>query len=54
MNKLIPMACLALLGTAGHALALPQSSDQATTAANPKPDAGIQKVTVSGARADDT
>jgi iron complex outermembrane receptor protein len=57
MNKLIPMACLALLGTAGHALALPQSSDQAPTA-DPKPASstqqGIQKVTVSGARADDT
>ena len=36
MNKLIPMACMALLGTAGHALALPQSSDQAP-AADPTP-----------------
>jgi iron complex outermembrane receptor protein len=43
MNKLIPMACLALLGTAGHALAF----------SDPKPDTSIQKVTVSGARADD-
>jgi outer membrane receptor for ferrienterochelin and colicins len=37
MSKLIPMACLALLGTAGHALAFPQSSDQAATDPNPTP-----------------
>jgi iron complex outermembrane receptor protein len=35
MSRLIPMACLALLGTAGHALALPQSSDQAAAATDP-------------------
>jgi iron complex outermembrane receptor protein len=35
MSKLIPMACLALLGTAGHALAFPQSSDQAAAATDP-------------------
>mgnify|MGYP003346985076 CR=1 FL=1 len=33
MSKLIPMACLALLGTAGHAWALSQSSDQSTASA---------------------
>jgi iron complex outermembrane receptor protein len=51
MSKLIPMACLALLGTAGHAWA-----DQASTSADPHPtpDTKIQQVNVSGARADDT
>lgn len=51
MSKLIPMACLALLGTAGHAWA-----DQASTRADPHPtsDTRIQQVNVSGARADDT
>jgi len=51
MSKLIPMACLALLGTAGHAWA-----DQASTNADPHPtpDTKIQQVNVSGARADDT
>jgi iron complex outermembrane receptor protein len=48
MSKLIPMACLALLGTAGHAGA-EQSADQSAETASK-----IQQVTVSGARADDT
>jgi iron complex outermembrane receptor protein len=43
MSKLIPIACLALLGTAGPALA--QSG---------QPSDPIQQVNVSGARADDT
>jgi outer membrane receptor for ferrienterochelin and colicins len=63
MSKLIPMACLALLGTAGHAWAFSQSSDQATNPAEPTSTQndktttgaqGVQQVRVSGARADDT
>ena len=69
MSKLIPMACLALLGTAGHAWAFAQSSDQATsvdpasipatpagtkTPATPTAQQGVTQVRVSGARADDT
>jgi iron complex outermembrane receptor protein len=65
MSKLIPMACLALLGMAGHAWALPQSSDQAAAATDPNSPStaskaapqtgqGVQQVRVSGARADDT
>jgi outer membrane receptor for ferrienterochelin and colicins len=62
MSKLIPMACLALLGTAGHAWAADPDSTPVTTPA-PKQAArttavpaspSIQQVTVSGARADDT
>lgn len=64
MHKLIPMACLALLGTAGHTGAYAQSSD-AAHAADPAPPTSttnsrtpaapkVQQVTVSGARADDT
>ena len=59
MSKLIPMACLALLGTAGYAW-----GDQAVTSADPHSTSAtpaasnteqkIQQVTVSGARADDT
>ncbi|MGZ3352155.1 MAG: TonB-dependent receptor plug domain-containing protein, partial [Xanthobacteraceae bacterium] len=61
MSKLIPMACLALLGTAGQAWA-----EQATTTADPNvtsskqtPPASnsqqaVTQVRVSGARADDT
>jgi iron complex outermembrane receptor protein len=48
MSKLIPMACLALLGTAGHAGAEQSAEQSAETASK------IQQVTVSGARADDT
>jgi len=61
MSKLIPMACLALLGTARDAWALSQSSDQAAAATDPnspstasKAAPKIQQITVSGARADDT
>jgi iron complex outermembrane receptor protein len=46
MSKRIPIACLALLGTAGHAWA--QSGQ------NPPPATDIQQVNVSGTRADDT
>jgi iron complex outermembrane receptor protein len=48
MSKLIPMACLALLGTAGHAGAEQSAEQSAETASK------IQQVKVSGARADDT
>jgi iron complex outermembrane receptor protein len=48
MSKLIPMACLALLGTAGHAWA------EQTAETPPKIQQGVAQVRVSGARADDT
>jgi iron complex outermembrane receptor protein len=48
MSKLIPMACLALLGMAGHAGAEQSAEQSAETASK------IQQVKVSGARADDT
>jgi iron complex outermembrane receptor protein len=70
MSKLIPTACLALLGMAGHAGAYGQSSEQANTAADPaatptstsnnktpavpRVQQGVQLVRISGARADDT
>jgi iron complex outermembrane receptor protein len=70
MSKLIPTACLALLGMAGHAGAYGQSSEQANTAADPaatptstsnnktpavpRVQQGVQQVRISGARADDT
>ncbi|WP_229421106.1 TonB-dependent receptor plug domain-containing protein [Telluria antibiotica] len=52
MSKLIPIACLALLGTAGHASAesgqnLPPATESATADK-------IQQVNVNGTRADDT
>jgi iron complex outermembrane receptor protein len=49
MSKLIPMACLALMGTAGHAGAAQESS-----AADSPIQQGVTQVRVSGARADDT
>jgi iron complex outermembrane receptor protein len=52
MRKLIPMACLALLGTAGHAWASAPEQDTRTGTVPAAP--SIQQVTVSGARADDT
>jgi outer membrane receptor for ferrienterochelin and colicins len=55
MSKLIPIACLVLLGTAGYASAdqqaAPADSNQVKNAAS---DGTIQQVTVSGTRADDT
>jgi outer membrane receptor for ferrienterochelin and colicins len=58
MHKLIPMACLALLGTAGHAGAQENAAADpvATTPSNNKTPAApkVQQVTISGARADDT
>jgi iron complex outermembrane receptor protein len=58
MSRYIPIACLALLGTAGHALG--QQVAGATTT-HPQPGevasttpGNIQQVTVSGTRADDT
>jgi iron complex outermembrane receptor protein len=58
MSKFIPIACLALLGTAGYAAAASsdasQDSPQATPATTNQPDQKIQQVTVSGTRADDT
>jgi outer membrane receptor for ferrienterochelin and colicins len=57
MSKLIPMACLALLGTAGHAAAFAQSGEPAATAVDTTPTSKskpVQQVRVSGARADDT
>jgi len=52
MNKLLPTACLALLGTAGPALA---QSGQTPPQTNDAPTSGkVQQVTVSGTRADDT
>jgi iron complex outermembrane receptor protein len=50
MNKLIPMACLAMLGTAGQAPAATDPTSPPDTTAAPK----VQQVTISGARADDT
>lgn len=49
MSKLIPMACLALLGTAGYAWAAP-----AATSADPTsiPASNIQQAHVGAARAD--
>lgn len=44
MSKLIPMACLALLGTAGHAWA------EQTAETSRKTQQGVQQVAVSGAR----
>jgi iron complex outermembrane receptor protein len=52
MRKLIPMACLALLGTAGHAWASAPEQDTRTGTVPAAP--SIQQVTVSGERADDT
>jgi iron complex outermembrane receptor protein len=63
MNKLIPMACLALLGTAGQvwaaqestgADAVPAAPSSNKTPAAAKIEQGVQQVRVSGARADDT
>ncbi|MDP3669205.1 MAG: TonB-dependent receptor [Telluria sp.] len=58
MSKLIPIACLALLGAAaGHACADEQeaSTPNPPEAASPKPgDGKLQQVTVSGTRANDT
>jgi outer membrane receptor for ferrienterochelin and colicins len=56
MSKLIPMACLALLGTAGHAWADQETAASAETAqkTQQKTQQKIQQVSVSGARADDT
>jgi iron complex outermembrane receptor protein len=58
MHKLIPMACLALLGTAGHAGAQENAAADpvATSPSNNKTPAApkVQQVTISGARADDT
>jgi iron complex outermembrane receptor protein len=52
MSKLIPIACLALLGTAGPALA---QSGQNSPRTNDAPASDkIQQVTVNGTRADDT
>jgi iron complex outermembrane receptor protein len=52
MRPLIPIACLALPGTAGPALA---QSGQPPSPTNASPTTGkIQQVNVSGARADDT
>jgi len=52
MSKLIPIACLALLGTAGPALA---QSGQTPPQTNDSPTSGkVQQVTVNGTRADDT
>ena len=53
MSKLIPIACLALLGTAGPAWA--DQAQESTSSSGQRPDQGkIQQVNVSGARADDT
>jgi outer membrane receptor for ferrienterochelin and colicins len=52
MSKLIPMACLALLGTAGHAWAEQTAEPAPKGQENTRQK--IQQVTVSGARADDT
>ncbi|MCS0582879.1 TonB-dependent receptor [Massilia pinisoli] len=57
MSKLIPIACLALLGTAGHASAESgQNLPPATESAAPHTGAvdKIQQVNVNGTRADDT
>jgi iron complex outermembrane receptor protein len=55
MSKLIPIACLAMLGSAGQAWAdAGQESPQSTTSATPAAPVKVQQVTVSGARADDT
>jgi iron complex outermembrane receptor protein len=56
MSKLIPIACLALLGTAGHASAESgQNLPPATESATPQQGADkIQQVNVNATRADDT
>jgi iron complex outermembrane receptor protein len=53
MSKLIPMACLALLGTAGHAWASDPETEVKQRAGTVPAAPSIQQVTVSGARADD-
>jgi iron complex outermembrane receptor protein len=52
MSKLIPIACLALLGTAGHASA--ESGQNLPPATESAAQDKIQQVNVNGTRADDT
>jgi outer membrane receptor for ferrienterochelin and colicins len=59
MNKLIPIACLALLGSATSPTYAQQAlaetaAPEAAPQAKPAPDAKLQQVTVSGTRANDT